>query len=62
MRRSRVGRLTGELQSNEIEAMDRLIDETLEVIQELLKVLREAQAKGVLDKVASQDRDPGQGG
>ena len=57
MKRSRIGRLTGELQSNEMAAMDELMDETLEIIQGLLKVLREAQARGVLEKVVSQDGD-----
>jgi hypothetical protein len=57
VKRSRVGRLTGELQPSEMEAMDRLTDETLETIQSLLKVLIEAQARGVLEKVVSQDRD-----
>jgi hypothetical protein len=57
VQRSRIGRITGELHNSELEAIDRLMDETLEVIQGLLKVLREAQARGVLDKVVSQDRD-----
>jgi hypothetical protein len=55
-----MARLTGELKAGEIEAMDRLMDETLETIQALLKVLREAQARGVLERVVSQDCDAGQ--
>jgi rubrerythrin len=57
VQRSRIGRTTGELHNSEMEAIDRLMDETLETIQTLLKVLREAQARGVLEKVVSQDRD-----
>jgi hypothetical protein len=57
VQRSRIGRTTGELHNSEMEAIDRLTDETLETIQTLLKVLREAQARGVLEKVVSQDRD-----
>lgn len=60
MQRSRTARLTGELKAGEMEAMDRLMDETLETIQSLLKVLKDAQAMGVLDRVVSQDCDPGQ--
>jgi hypothetical protein len=59
VQRSRIGRIRGELHNSELEAIDRLMDETLETIQGLLKVLREAQARGVLDKVVSQDSDVG---